>query len=182
MAGAIPRLTFPASPNYLSTEMSSDGEIRRRDGATDRGLKLWTVLARAYNAVAAHSRADIARHGLTVGEFAVLEALYHKGPLLLGELQRKVLVSSGGVTYLVDRLAERGLVQRCPCATDRRAVYASLTPEGEALIERIFPEHARVMVRAVSGLDESEQAEAIRLLRKLGLAAAEMETEPNADE
>jgi len=157
--------------------MIAEGEFRGYDEATERGLKLWTVLARAYNAVAAHSRADIARHGLTVGEFAVLEALYHKGPLLLNEVQRKVLVSSGGVTYLMDRLAERGLVERRPCPTDRRAVHAALTPFGEELMRKIFPEHARAMVRAVSGLDEAEQAEAIRLLRKLGLAAAELESD-----
>jgi len=161
--------------------MNAQREILR-DEAEQRGLKLWTVLARAYNAVAAHSRADIARHDLTVGEFAVLEALYHKGPLLLGEVQRKVLVSSGGVTYLVDRLVQRGLVERQPCPTDRRAAYAALTPEGEALIGRIFPAHARAIMRAVSGLDENEQAEAIRLLRKLGLAAAELEPEAAADD
>ncbi|HEX7117276.1 MAG TPA: MarR family transcriptional regulator [Longimicrobiales bacterium] len=155
--------------------MSDDANETRRDDAEARALKLWTVLARAYNAVAAHSRADIARHELTMAEFAVLEALFHKGPLLLGELQRKILVSSGGITYLVDRLVNRGLVERRPCATDRRAVYAALTAEGEALIRRIFPEHARAMMRAVSGLDDGEQQEAIRLLRHLGLAAAELE-------
>src|SRR5690606_11452654 len=169
-------------PKYLSAEMIAEGEFRGYDEATERGLKLWTVLARAYNAVAAHSRADIARHGLTVGEFAVLEALYHKGPPPPNEVQRKVLGSGGGVTYLMDRLAERGLVERRPCATDRRAVYAALTSHGEELMRKIFPEHARAMVRAVSGLDEAEQAEAIRLLRKLGLAAAEMASETNADD
>jgi MarR family 2-MHQ and catechol resistance regulon transcriptional repressor len=66
-------------------------------------LELWVVLARAYEAVRRHSVADIARHELTPGEFGVLEALYHGEPLLLGELQQKVLVSSGGVTFLVER-------------------------------------------------------------------------------
>src|SRR3954468_9259159 len=90
-------------------------------------LKLWVVLARAYAAVARHAEADIARHGLTLTEFGILEALYHVGPLLLGELQQKILGSSGGVTYLVDRLAEKGLVERQECPEDRRARYAALT-------------------------------------------------------
>ncbi|HEX6939235.1 MAG TPA: MarR family transcriptional regulator [Longimicrobiales bacterium] len=149
------------------------------DGAA--ALKLWVVLARAFNAVQAHARADVARHGLTLAEFAVLEALYHKGSMLLGEVQRKILVSSGGITYLVDRLVERGLVERRPCASDRRAVYAALTPDGRALIDRIFPEHARALARAVSGLDGREKADAIRLLRQLGLAAAELEPGAAAD-
>lgn len=73
-------------------------------------LKLYVVLSRAYLAVNRHSQLDIARHGLSHGEFAIMEVLFHKGPLLLGEVQRKILVSSGGVTYLVDRLEADGLV------------------------------------------------------------------------
>jgi MarR family transcriptional regulator, 2-MHQ and catechol-resistance regulon repressor len=140
--------------------------------ATARALKLWVVLARAYAAVARQVDADIARHGLTTTEFGILEALRHKGPLLLGEIQRKVLVTSGGITYLVDRLVAKGLVRREPSPDDRRARFAVLTPEGQSLIDRIFPEHASFVMRAVTGLDAREQSEAIALLRKLGLAAA----------
>lgn len=135
-------------------------------------LKLWVVLSRAYTAVSRQVEADIASHELSPGEFAILEVLYHKGPLLLGEVQRKILVSSGGVTYLVDRLAKQGLVERRDCPEDRRARYASLTSSGKALMDRIFPRHAEAVAAAVSGLDEEERDTAIRLLKKLGLSAA----------
>jgi MarR family transcriptional regulator, 2-MHQ and catechol-resistance regulon repressor len=138
-------------------------------------LKLWVVLSRAYAAVAAHDRADVARHGLTPAEFGALEALYHKGPLLLNELQRKLLVSRGGITYLVDRLAARGLVERRPCPGDRRAAYAALTPEGEAWIAEIFPAHAACLEHVLSGLSDAEKEQATRLLRKLGRRVAELE-------
>ena len=137
-------------------------------------LKLLVVLSRAHNAVQAHLQANVAGHGLTITEFAILEVLYHKGPLLLGEVQRRILVSSGGVTYLVDRLAEKGLVERRECLEDRRARYAALTEAGEDLIRRIFPEHAQCIRRALSGLDLDEQHTAIDLLRTLGTAAAAM--------
>lgn len=140
---------------------------------TDRALKLWVVLSRAHAAVAAHSQADIARHGLTPAEFGILEALHHKGPMLLGEVQKKILVTSGGVTYLVDRLAAKGLVERQRCDRDRRAYYAALTPEGEALIREIFPRHAEAIRHAMGGLTEQEQDDAIRLMRTLGRYAAE---------
>ncbi|HEU4629216.1 MAG TPA: MarR family transcriptional regulator [Gemmatimonadaceae bacterium] len=143
-------------------------------GAADPALQLWVVLARAYTAVARHAEADVARHGLTGSEFGILEALYHKGPMLLGEIQRKVLVSSGGITFLVDRLATRGLVERRACAEDRRARYAALTPDGEALIERIFPEHRARLHAVLAGLSADEQRDAARLLRQLGRAAAEL--------
>lgn len=135
-------------------------------------LKLWVVLARAMSAVQAHLQESVTRHDLTLTEFAILEVLYHKGPLLLGEVQRKILVSSGGVTYLVDRLAQKGLVERKECPEDRRARYAALTRAGEELIERIFPAHARCVEQAVSGLDPAEREQAISLLRKLGKTAA----------
>ena len=141
---------------------------------TDRALKLWVVLSRAYAAVAAHSQADIARHGLTAMEFGILEALHHKGPMLLGEVQKKILVTSGGVTYLVDRLAVKGLVERRRCESDRRAYYAALTPAGEELIREIFPRHARALRQALAGLDEAEKDEAIDLLRRLGRHATEV--------
>ena len=145
---------------------------------TDRdvALKLYVVLSRAYLAVERHSQADIARHDLSQGEFAIMEALYHRGPLLLGEVQRKILVSSGGVTYLVDRLEADGLVERRECPTDRRARYAALTPKGRQLMKRIFPEHAAALERAVSGLSMTEKKQAIELLRKLGRAAADIGT------
>jgi MarR family 2-MHQ and catechol resistance regulon transcriptional repressor len=115
------------------------------------------------------------RHGLTPGEFAILEVLYHRGPLLLGDVQRKILVSSGGVTYLVDRLEDAGLVERRECPGDRRARYAALTDKGERLMQRIFPEHVAAIERAVAGLDAEEQQAATELLRTLGTHAAGIE-------
>ena len=141
----------------------------------ERALKLWVVLARAHAAVVSHVEAHVASHGLTLAEFGVLEALYHKGPLLLGDVQRKILVSSGGVTFLVDRLAAKGLVERRICEEDRRARYAALTADGERLMRRIFPEHAAMLERALESLDADEQVAATDLLRRLGHGAAERE-------
>ena len=132
------------------------------------------VLSRAQTSVQAHLHESVSRHDLTLTEFAILEVLYHKGPLLLGEVQRRILVSSGGVTYLVDRLTQKGLVERQECPQDRRARYAALTDAGEALIERVFPEHAACIERATSGLTLEEQRAATALLRSLGLAAEGM--------
>lgn len=142
------------------------------DVPTAIALKLYVVLARAVAAVERHGLATIEQGGLTPAEFGVLEALHHRGPLLLGELQRKILVSSGGITFLVDRLEKRGLVQRLPCQTDRRARYAALTDEGSALIARIFPRHAEGIRRAMSGLGLADQRIATELLRALGMEAA----------
>lgn len=141
---------------------------------TQLDLKLWVVLSRTVNAVARHAEADVARHGIGMTEFAILEALYHKGPMLLGSLKEKILISGGGVTYVVDKLERKKLVERRACPEDRRATYAALTAEGEALMERVFPEHARCLSRALSGLSADEKAAAVELLKRLGVTAASL--------
>ncbi len=143
---------------------------------TASALKLWVVLSRAQAAVSAHVAADVARHGLTITEFGILEALYHRGAMLLGEVQRRILVSSGGITFLVDRLVAKGLVERQACPSDRRARYAALTADGEALLEQIFPAHAAMIERVVGALDQSEQEEVTALLKRLGHGAASADT------
>ena len=156
----------------MTPRLHSAAAAGRRGGDTDLALKLWVVLARSFRAIEAHAAADVERHELTLAEFGVLEALYHKGPLLLGDLQRRILVSSGGVTYLVDRLEKRGLVERRPCEGDKRSRYAALTVRGESFVKRIFPEHAEAIRGAMEGLGETEQRIAVSLLRRLGLGAA----------
>lgn len=137
-------------------------------------LHLWITLSRAWAAIAAHAEADVARHGITLAEFGVLEVLHHKGPMRQGELQRKLLVSSGGVTWVVNRLVARGLVARTACPEDGRGRFAELTPAGTAFVRRHFPAHAAAIGRATGGLTAGERATAITLLRKLGLHAAEL--------
>lgn len=141
----------------------------KRTPSRQRALKLFVVLSRAFNAVGARVARSSESEDLTATEFGIMEALLHKGPLLLGEVQRKILLTSGGVTYAVDRLEEKGLVERQACPTDRRARYAALTARGEALIKRVFPAHAEQIERTLDVLSPREQDEAIRLMRKLGL-------------
>src|SRR5438046_9716367 len=111
-------------------------------------LKLWVVLARAFDAVEHHSRASIARFGLGTTEFGVLEVLYHKGELPVCEVQRRILVESSSTTYVVDKLFERGLVRRRPSATDRRVTLRALTTAGRRPTERSFPPTAAARRRA----------------------------------
>jgi MarR family 2-MHQ and catechol resistance regulon transcriptional repressor len=148
-------------------------DSKRSKAAQDSApaLKAWVVLARAYLAISRHVTADVARHGLTASEFGILEALYHKGPLLLGDLQKKILVTSGGVTYLVDRLAAKGLITRESFPGDKRSRFAVLTPEGSALIKQIFPGHAKRLAKVLGTLTPKEQKRLAGMLRTLGKGA-----------
>ncbi len=166
-----PKMKSDLSPSVASAELDLPA-APVQDVPTATALKAWVVLARAQSAIQAHVLADIERHGLTPAEFGVLEALYHKGPLLLGDVQRRTLISSGGTTFLVDRLEKRGLVERRLCEHDRRARYAALTVAGRELLAEIFPQHAEVVRRAMSGLGMADQRQLTELLRVLGLEAA----------
>jgi MarR family transcriptional regulator, 2-MHQ and catechol-resistance regulon repressor len=142
------------------------------DEATAAALRLWVIMSRAQSAVTTQAAAHASQYGLTLAEFGILEALYHRGPMLLGEVQKRILVSSGGITFLVDRLTAKGLVERRSCDYDRRARYAALTPKGTELVAEVFPSHALVIARAMSGIGTDEQTDVANQLRTLGRAAA----------
>ncbi|MED1795578.1 MarR family transcriptional regulator [Brevibacillus centrosporus] len=139
----------------------------------DDSLDLMVVLSRSYNWVTAHTNRDIRRHGLNPTEFGVLEVLFHKGPQPLQQIGEKILISSGNITYVVDKLEKKQLLIRKPCLEDRRVIYAELTEKGNQLLADIFPSHKTAIERAVSGLTPEEQKQAIQLLKKLGRAAQE---------
>src|SRR3990172_8427336 len=104
--------------------------------AADRALDLWVALARCAASVSRVSARDIQRYGLTQAQFAVLEVLFHKGPLPLCQIGAKLLVTSGNITYVADQLERVGYLRRRRSTEDRRVILARLTPRGEALMAR----------------------------------------------
>ena len=133
-------------------------------------MTLWVKLARAFAVFSKASEEDIARYGLTQAQFGVVECLGHLGPMTLGQLCRKKLVSSGNMTVVVDNLEKMGLVERVHSTKDRRAIVVQLTRRGKQMFRDIFPQHARHIASLVTSLSEREQDELGRLLKKLGLS------------
>ncbi len=136
----------------------------------DRALRTWISLARCYASVSRSADRLIRAYGLTTPQFALMEALYHLGPLPLSEIGQKLLVTSGNVTYVMDNLCDLGLVERERSAADRRVTRARLTPKGDALIGQTFPRHAKEVFELFSVLSPDEQDLLRSLLKKLGRA------------
>jgi MarR family transcriptional regulator, 2-MHQ and catechol-resistance regulon repressor len=136
------------------------------------GVHVWLVLWKAAQAVEAYAKRSIEHLELGGSDFAVLEALLHKGALPVNEIGKKVLLTSGSITVAVDRLEAKGLVERRASADDRRARIVHLTREGRKLITRAYAEHAADMERLASELSAAERATLIRLLKKIGYKAA----------
>ena len=136
------------------------------------GVHVFLVLWKAARAVESYAEQSISQMEMCGSDFAVLEALLHKGPLAVNEIGKKVLLTSGSITVAVDRLEDKGLVERRAHGTDRRARIVHLTKEGRKLITRVYSEHAADMEKlAAASLTKSERKTLIGLLKKIGYEA-----------
>jgi MarR family 2-MHQ and catechol resistance regulon transcriptional repressor len=135
--------------------------------------RLWLVIAKSYRALSLVAERSIANTGLCLTDFAALEALLHKGPLTISEIQDKVRLASGSMTAAVDRLEKLGLVVRKASPSDRRARVVELTAQGKRLAKSCFERHAKDLEALMSALSEKEMEQIYGSLRKLGLLAAE---------
>ena len=131
-------------------------------------LKLFIVLSRAHRKINDLANKSIAEFNLNPTEFAVLELLYHKGNQPLQHIGEKILIASGSITYVVDKLEKKGLVVRNPCIADRRVIYAEITESGHKLMQEIFPLHEKFLHEQMSDLSNEEKNFLIHLLKKIG--------------
>lgn len=106
--------------------------------------------------------------GLTTGQFGILEALLHLGPMCQKTLAEKLLRSGGNITLVVANLAKHGWIRRERQKDDGRKIMVHLTPDGRRLISQIFPRHAEKVVEEMNRLEPREQETLRRICRKLG--------------
>ena len=128
------------------------------------GVKLVLSFIRSYYTLCVPMERNIRRFGVTVSEFGVLEALLHKGDLPVQQLGHIILVTSGSMTYIVNKLEKRGYVEKYQCPRDGRIWYIKLTVCGQHFISRIFQEHEKFLNQLLAGIPENEQRELIRKL------------------
>jgi MarR family transcriptional regulator, 2-MHQ and catechol-resistance regulon repressor len=141
---------------------------------TEESLKLFIILSRAHRALNDVVNNYIATFKLNPTEFAVLELLYHKGDQPLQQIGGKILLASGSITYVVDKLEQKGLLARRACPNDRRVTHAQITEKGKQLIEEIFPSHQEQINEIASVLSDEEKSHVTELLKKLGLHAKDI--------
>lgn len=135
----------------------------------DLNLKLVVVLDRCYQSVSKKDRQSMQQDtNLTVAQFAVLEILYHKGDLKVGEIIEKTLSSIGNINVVVNNLEKQDMVKKVKCETDRRITYVKITEKGKKLMNRIFPNHVENIYKITEKLSTEEKRILIELLKKLG--------------
>ena len=130
------------------------------------------VLWKAAKAIEQVDRASIAHTGLQLSEFAIMEALMHKGPLTITAIGEKVLLTSGSMTAAINRLERRGYVRRQRDAGDGRRFHVHLTDIGRSVIDKAYANHAANLERVAEALPPHERETLVRLLKTVGQRAA----------
>ena len=133
-----------------------------------RTLDTFIKLTRCTNSVLTRLAERNSIGDLTYSQFAVLEALYHLGPMTQGEVSQKVLKSGSNMTTVIDNLERDGLVRRERDAKDRRVIHIHLTDSGKGKIEAVLPGHVAALVDEFGVLSAGEQEALGKLCKKLG--------------
>jgi MarR family 2-MHQ and catechol resistance regulon transcriptional repressor len=136
-------------------------------------LKALTTLLRASSSVEKVVRLDMTSYGLNSTEFAVMELLYNKGRQPIQMVGKRILLASSSITYVIDKLEEKKLVERVADEKDRRVTFADLTEIGRQKMEEIFPQHAQTIEKLFEGLSDEEINQLRQTLKRIGYTAAE---------
>lgn len=130
-------------------------------------LKLFVVLCRTFSTLSGVAKQDIKNYRLNLSEFETLELLYHKGEQTIQGIGKKVLLTSGSMTYVVDQLVKKELVTRKICEADRRITYVEISANGTALMKQIFPQHQRRIAEMFSALSAEEITDLTEKLKRI---------------
>lgn len=130
-------------------------------------LKLFVVLCRTFSGVSGEVKKDIRRYGLSLSEFEALELLYHKGPQTVQNIGKKVLLTSGSMTYVVDQMVKKELCMREICEQDRRVTYVVISEKGRRLMDEIFPQHERRISELFASLSTEQIMDLTETLKRV---------------
>lgn len=148
--------------------------LTTQEHGIDLSLHLYRVFSKSFKSVSEHAITGSKIQGFNPTAFSVMEVLYYKGPQPIQQIGAKLLLQSGNVTYVIDKLEDSGYLTRQPCPKDRRVIHASLTPQGRHLMDNLYPEYMERIDYALSGLSEEEKQVMIDLLKKMGITAEKL--------
>jgi MarR family 2-MHQ and catechol resistance regulon transcriptional repressor len=131
-------------------------------------LNTFIKLIRSSTTLTSKLKLSLDDFNLSEGQFAVLDALYHLGPLSQKNLSSKLLKSGGNITMVIDNLEKSGYVQRKRNKNDRRYYNIELTTRGRKKIEETLPGQVDLITNMFNTLNKSEQKELQKLCKKLG--------------
>jgi DNA-binding MarR family transcriptional regulator len=132
-----------------------------------KSLECWLQMIRTYEYLQTQVATLLQTHNLTVPQFEVLSTLKGAECTNQQELAQRLQVTKGNLVGLIDRLTERGWVERAQDPGDRRVNRVRITDAGREIFRKAFPEQLAVIERMMNGLDEAETETLFALLKKL---------------
>lgn len=133
---------------------------------TKKSMAVYISMSRVINTLRRENNKLILKHNLTLGQFAVMEALYSKGRLSTGEVMEKILTTSGNIPVIVKNLEKDGFITREQDESDKRRFILDLTDKGKDLMDEIVPENLKFMDELISLWDDDDKEELIILMNK----------------
>lgn len=133
----------------------------------NQNLKVLIALSRTTQAIHKRTSGLVAKFGLTMSQFAVLEALYHKGSMNISEIIQSVLSTSGNMTVVINNLDKLELITKCTNPEDKRSSLISITEKGREIIEEIFPLHLKDLQVVFQTLSNEEKELLTATLKKI---------------
>lgn len=129
-------------------------------------LKIFIGMSRALNKINRATNKVYIKYGLTSGQFAVLEALYHKGDLTVGEVQDKILSTSGTIPVIVKNLEKEGFLERTNDKKDKRRFILHITQKGRELMDLVYPENEAIIMSMINVWNKEEQEQILNYMKK----------------
>lgn len=130
-------------------------------------LRAYIGLSRIKNTIDRDSNRLVKKYGLSLAQFAVMEALFHKGDMCVGEVREVILSSSGTMPVIVRNLKKKSLLLSYKDEEDKRKEMLSLTDKGRDLISEVFPENKEIIEGYFENLSKKEIRDFIKLLQKM---------------
>lgn len=130
-------------------------------------LKILIALHRVVNAVDSKTAKLVKAYGLSLGQFAVLEALYHKGEMTVGQVQKKILSSTGTMPVIIKNLEKRQFISRKEDENDKRKRLLYITDKGRDIISKVFPKNKEIIIEYFKNMEIDEKKEFLRLMKSL---------------
>ena len=144
----------------------------RRSADRHLAVSTWLRLLHGYALIERELRRAVAEH-CTFPQFDVLNQLEReRDGLTFVELSRRLLVTAGNLTGIVDRLHAEGLVRRAVHPADRRAFRLTVTPKGRRLVRRAQGHHHRALTALLAGVADRDLRVLRRLLDRLRASAS----------
>lgn len=133
----------------------------------DPWVEAWSSIVGAYKAMHVLLNQEFLKNGFTYPQYRVLRTLGRFGPMPMNKLGEHMLVTPANITGIVDRLEERGYVQRRATGSDRRIITMSLTRRGKISYEETTDTHRRIVARIIKILNRDETQELIQFLQRI---------------